>query len=73
MSANAPRAAHERTFRELAFGPCVDDSDLARAFFTSAVLVGVPRSAAAEFDSQHSDVPSFGKAEKSMTAPKMYC
>ena len=50
-----------------------NDSDLARAFFTSAVLVGVPRSAAAEFDSQHSDVPSFGKAEKSMTPPKMYC
>jgi hypothetical protein len=48
-------------------------SDLARAFFTSAVLVGVPRSGAAEFDSQHSDVPSFGKAEKSMTAAKMYC
>ena len=40
LSALPPIATKPRTSSEVAEGPCVDGSELARAFFTSAVLVG---------------------------------
>ena len=40
LSALPPLATGERTFRIGSFVPCVDGSELARAFFTFAALVG---------------------------------
>ena len=40
MSNLPPKADFHRRERNVRFGPCVDGSELARTFFTSAALVG---------------------------------
>jgi len=40
MSALAPKADMCSALAHVCFGPCVDGSELARAFFTFAALVG---------------------------------